>query len=175
MFYINSLHLCKISGTMIMQMIQVFWDVTSHWGYTPVCGSSHEPQNSGFKPFMITHFSTIVLTFWTGSNKMGCDHAASKLASQPSCHRRQLSQTPPFIKWGHYFCALRNASSFNHFMYSVLPEFIHILLKVNSDAFLFCEVILHCYYQYISSSSNQIGFFHWKWNLMSMMVFTGSN
>jgi hypothetical protein len=83
---------------MIMQMIQVLWDVMSHWGYTPKRESSHEPQNSGFKPFMITHFSTIVLTLWTGSNKMGYDHVATKLASPLSCHCRPLSQALPFIK-----------------------------------------------------------------------------
>jgi len=76
---------------MIMHKIQVLRDVMSHLGYTPECGSSHEPQNSGLKPFMITHFSTIVWTFWTGSNKMGCDHVANRLASQLSCHCIQLS------------------------------------------------------------------------------------
>jgi hypothetical protein len=76
------------------------------------------------------------------------------LASPLSCHCRKLSQALPFLKWGHYFCALRNASSFNHFMYSVLPEFIHTLLKVNSQMLL-CFVRL--FYIFITSISVVLG------------------
>jgi hypothetical protein len=132
-------------------------------------GSSHEPQNLGFQPFMITHFSTIVLTFWAGSNKLGCDHIASKLAS--STHQvMQIAQSSSvFQQMRPLLLRFREWRSFNYFTYSMLPEINHIL--PNSEAFMFCEAMLHFYYWYISSSWNQIGILHWNWIPMSTMCY----
>jgi hypothetical protein len=136
-----------------MLKIQVFWDVMSYWDYTAECGCSHEPQNSGFQPFMITQFITTLQTCLLVPINLDVIMQLPPL----SCHYRQLIHALPFINWGQYFNALRNDSSFNHFIYSMLPESIHILLKVHSDACMLCEVILCFYYWYISSSCNQTG------------------
>lgn len=99
---LHRLHVIKCTTSDLITILKIV--ILSTW--TNRNPRLHEPQCSGFQPLMTDHLITNVLTFMTGSNVTGEDHALVSWLPPLSCYcwdHSWLEQALSFIKWGWLF------------------------------------------------------------------------
>jgi len=128
-----------------------------------------EPEFLRSWPFVFTHFSTIVATFY-GLWQIGVRLHASQIGFLQSSGIVQISWSLSFMK-----CGLLLSSFVECYLaMSYLTYFIFskkcVCIKISCLYFLRFGGYFMFYYRYLISSWNQIGILCWKWVPISMMV-----
>jgi hypothetical protein len=123
--------------------------------------SIQQSPSSGFWPFRITHFNTIVLTFITLlTDQDETRWPASQLLVSPAVAQCTLKSVKLclLLSEDDHFNVSSNEMPFYHIIYLMLPKCLYFT-KIHAF-----------YFWYFISFLNQTGTLHWKWVPVSMLV-----